>query len=106
MMKHLEFITDKMSDTLDEVEEYAHAAHRVKEEGSKSLGDIFIKIAEMHVEIYKMLHDKKVAMISEEKAKGGDAPQAMEVIFNYVHKHNIKRFAEAKYLVDEYKKSY
>ena len=105
-MEYLEFIVEKMGDTLDEIEEYAHAAHKAKGAGNKSLGDIYIKISEMHEEIYKMLHDKMVAMIAEEKGKGGDTPKAMDILFNFVHKHNIRRFTEAKYLVDEYKKSY
>ena len=55
-MKILKDLIEKANDTMDEVEWYAEKAHHLRVE-HKSLADTYIKVAEMHVDIYKMLHD-------------------------------------------------
>ena len=47
-----------------------------------------------------------VALINEQKEKGVAVPPAMMAIWEYEHEKLIKEFAEAKYLVEEYKKAY
>ena len=102
-MKILKDLIDKANDTMEEIEWYAEKAHHLRTE-HKSLADTYIKIAEMHISIYNMLHDKMVMLINEEKEKGVAVPPAMQVIYDYEHEKLIKEFAEAKYLVEEYKK--
>ena len=104
-MKILKDLIGKAEDTMEEVEWYAEKAHHLRIE-HKGLADAYIKVAEMHIEVFKLLHEKMVALIAEEKAKGGETPKAMEFIWDYEHEKMMKEFAEAKYLVDEYKKSY
>jgi hypothetical protein len=102
-MKLLRDLIEKATDTLEEVEWYAEKAHHIRTE-HKALADVYIKIAEMHVTIYNMLHDKMVMLIEEQKAKGVAVPHEMQVIWDYEHQKLIKEFAEAKYLIEEYKK--
>lgn len=64
------------------------------------------KIAEMHIDIYGMLHSRMVALITEQKEKGAHVPPEMQAIWDYEHERLIKEFAEAKFLVEEYKKAY
>lgn len=52
-----------------------------------------------------MLHDRMVEMIETEKRRATPPPE-MLAIWNYEHERLIKEFAEAKYLVEEYKKTY
>jgi hypothetical protein len=86
-MKVLKDLIEKADDTLDEIEWYAEKAHHFRSMNEfKNLADTYIKVAEMHVTIYGMLHERMVALINEEKL--------------------VKEFAEAKYLVEEYKKTY
>ena len=104
-MKILKDLIEKAKDTMDEVEWYAEKAHHLRTE-HKQLADTYIKIAEMHIEIYGMLHGRMVALITEQKEKGAHVPPEMQAIWDYEHERLIKEFAEAKFLVEEYKKAY
>lgn len=102
-MKILKDLIQKADDTLEEIEWYAEKAYHLKPE-HKSLADTYIKIAEMHISIYNMLHDRMVDLIDEERKKGVAVPAAMTAIWDYEHEKLVKEFSEAKYMVEEYKK--
>ena len=102
-MKILKDLIEKANDTMEEIEWYAEKAHHLRTE-HKPLADTYIKLAEMHIEIYGMLHSRMVALIEEEKKKGVAVPATMQAIWDYEHEKLIKEFAEAKFLVEEYKK--
>lgn len=104
-MRILKDLIEKAKDTMDEVEWYAEKAHHLRTE-HKQLADTYIKIAEMHIDIYGMLHSRMVALITEQKEKGTHVPPEMQAIWDYEHERLIKEFAEAKFLVEEYKKAY
>lgn len=104
-MKILKDLIEKAKDTMDEVEWYAEKAHHLRTE-HKQLADTYIKIAEMHIDIYGMLHGRMVSLITEQKEKGAHVPPEMQAIWDYEHERLIKEFAEAKFLVEEYKKAY
>jgi hypothetical protein len=102
-MKILKDLIEKANDTLEEIEWYAEKAHHLRSE-HKPLADTYIKLADMHINIYGILHDKMVTCIEEEKKNGIEAPAAMKAIWEYEHEKMVKEFSEAKYLVEEYKK--
>lgn len=102
-MKILKDLIEKANDTLEEVEWYAEKAHHLRQE-HKPLADTYIKIAETHVNIYSMLHERMVECIEEEKKQGHIAPAPMLAIWEYEHEKMVKEFSEAKYLIEEYKK--
>ena len=102
-MKILKDLIEKADDTLDEIEWYAEKAHHIRTD-HKSLADTYIRIAEMHIEIYSMLHEKMVELINEEKRKGTTVPSTMQAIWDYEHEKLVKEFAEAKYLIEEYRR--
>ena len=60
-MKVLKYLIQKANETMDEIEWYAEKAHHLRVD-HKSLADKYIKIAEMHVNIYTMLHDSMVEL--------------------------------------------
>ena len=103
-MKILENVVEKMDDTLDEIEFYAEQAFLLRNE-HKTLADTFIKVASMHLDIYKMLHDRVVEIIDEEKRKSVP-PSEMLAIWKYQHGRLVKRWNECKFLVDDFSKSY
>lgn len=103
-MKILKDMIKKADDTLEEIEWYAEKAHHLKSE-HRALADVYIKIAEMHIMIYNMLHEKMVAFITEERGKGKQPSAVMMEIWDFEHEKLIKEFAEVKYLIEEYKKS-
>lgn len=80
-MKILKDLIEKMDDTLEEIEFYAKEAHHLRVV-HKALADTYAKVGEMHVEIYKMLHDRVVALINEEKQKGVAVPPEMMAIWD------------------------
>ena len=104
-MKILTKMIDKADDTLEEIEWYAEKAMHYKAD-HKSVADAYNKIAEMHMSVYDILHKEMVNLIDEHKRMGHNPPPEMLAIWDYEHQKLIKRFAEAKILVDEYKKSY
>ena len=104
-MKILKELIEKMHDTMEEVEWYGEKALHLRST-HKELADSYIKVAEMHVDIYKHLHQRVVALIEEEKKKGAPVPVAMTAIWDYEHEKLVEEFAEAKVLIEEYNKSY
>lgn len=104
-MKILKDLIEKMDDTLEEIEFYAKEAHHLRAE-HKQLADTYAKVGETHVEIYKMLHDRATALIAEEKQKGVAVPPEMQAFWDYKHRKLVEEFNEAKYLLEEYKKTY
>lgn len=104
-MKILKDLIEKSKDTLEEIEWYSEKALHLKGE-HRNLADAYIEIAEAHVKVYTKLHEQMVMLIEEEKKKGTQIPVTMSVIWDYEHEKLIKEFAEAKYLIEEYKKNY
>jgi hypothetical protein len=104
-MKILKNLIEKADSTLEEIEWYAEKAHGLKDE-HRQLADTYIKISEMHVSIYNMLHERMVSLINEEKAKGVKPPESMIEYWEYIHEKLVKEMLESKYLIEEYKKSY
>ena len=104
-MKIIKDLIEKMDDTLEEIEFYGKEAHHLRAT-HKSLADTYAKVGEIHIEIYKMLHDKVVAIINEEKQKGVAVPPEMMAIWDFEHRKLVDEFNEAKYIIEEYKKSY
>ena len=102
-MRILEDLIEKSYDTMEEIEWYGEKAHHLRAE-HKALADTYAKVGEMHITIYNMLHEKMVMLIEEEKKKGVQVPKSMQDVWDWEHKKMIKRFNEAKYLIDEYKK--
>ena len=103
-MRILKKLIGKADDTLEEIWWYAEKAISLKED-HRQLAETYIKIAEMHVTIYNMLHDQMVALISEQKKRGEKVPLGMQEIWDYEHTKLIKSFAEAKSLLEEFRKS-
>jgi hypothetical protein len=103
-MKLLTCMVDKAHDTIDEVIWYAEKALQYK--GThKSIADIYNKIAEMHINIFDMLHNEINKYIDEHK-RINQVPVEMTAVWEYEHSKLLKKYSKGKTLVDEYKKSY
>ena len=104
-MKILTNLIDRAEATMEEVEWYAEKAHHLKQE-HRSLADTYIKIAEMHVTIYDMLHSQMINVIEAYKKEGHTPPVEMLAVWEYEHNKLTKHFSELKYMIEDYKKSY
>lgn len=103
-MKIIVNLIGKMNDTLEEIFYYAEKAHAIHAD-FKNLSDVYIKIAEMHVDIYKQLHEQAVKLIAEERQNRVPPPE-MLAIWNYEHENLVKNFSKAKFMIEEYHKQY
>ena len=101
-MKILKDLIKKADDTLEEVWFYAKEATLLKD-NHKSLADTYIEIGKTHIDIYGKLHDRMVAIIEEKRKSDVQVPSVMQEIWDYEHEKLVKEFAEAKYLLEEYK---
>lgn len=99
-MKIIVNLIGKMNDTLEEIFYYAEKAHAIHAD-FKNLSDVYIKIAEMHVDIYKQLHEQAVKLIAEERQNRVPTPD-----WNYEHENLVKNFSKAKFMIEEYHKQY
>ena len=104
-MKILVDLIEKAHDTMEEIEWYAEKAHSIRV-NHRELAETYIKISDMHVTIYGLLHERMVEIIEEEKRNGTQPQPEMLAIWNYEHDKLVRQFAEAKFLVEDYKKSY
>lgn len=104
-MRVIQELIDKMYDVIDEVEYYASKAHHFRAE-HKALADAYIKSAEAHIEIFRNLHDTVMKLIAEQKEKGKVPTPEMQTIYDHEHNRVIEEFHKAKWMVEEYKKTY
>lgn len=104
-MKLLTGLLERAEGTLEEIEWYGEKAMHYKTE-HKNIADTYNKIADMHITIYEMLHKQMVDLIEEYKHAGSTSSLEMVAIWEYEHEKLIKKFSEAKTLVEEYKKTY
>lgn len=102
-MKILKELIEHANDTLDEVHEYVRQAYHIHQE-HKALADTYIKIAESHISIFNMLHERMVSLIEEEKRKGVQPPAAMLVIWDYEHGKLVDELAHCRVKIEDYKK--
>lgn len=102
-MKILTSIIEKANDTLKEIEWYSEKAILLRDE-YKPIADVYNKIADIHIDIYDMLHKQMVDLIDQKKRDGIQIPAEMSAIWNYEHEKLIKEFKDAKVLVEEYKR--
>lgn len=102
-MKILTNMIEKANDTLEEIEWYGEKAMLCRDE-YRQVADVYNKIAEMHINIYDMIHKQMVDLIEQKKRDGVQVPAEMSAIWNYEHERLIKDFKKAKILVEEYKK--
>lgn len=102
-MKILKDLIKHADDTLEEVHEYVKEAYYIHQD-HKALADTYIKIAESHISIYNMLHERMVSLIEEEKKKGAQPPHEMLVIWEYEHGKLIDEYTHCRVMIEDYKK--
>ena len=102
-MKILKDLIKHADDTLEEVHEYVRQAYHIHQE-HKALADVYIKIAETHISIFNMLHERMASLIEEEKRKGVQPPKEMVVIWEYEHEKLVDELTHCRVKIEDYKK--
>lgn len=100
-MKIIEQLSEKIDDELQDAEKYIKCAYRVREE-YPDLAAVYYKLSLEEMGHMTQLHDQVVKIINEYK-KTNEVPAAMQALYDYLHKRQIKWAAKIKAKQDSYK---
>jgi len=101
-MEDIEKISDKIEYEIDGAEDYMQCAFYFKERRPR-LGDALYKIANNKINDMNLLHAEVAAMIEDYKKEHGDAPEAMKILYNIMHRKHIANAASVKGMMSLYK---
>jgi hypothetical protein len=93
-MEIIKQISEKIDSELHDAEKYIKCAYRVDEEYPQ-LADVYYKLSLEEMKHVTMLHDSVVAIINEYK-RNNEVPPAMQTLYDYLHKRQIKWAAKIK----------
>ena len=100
-MEIIKQISEKIDDELHDAEKYIRCAYKVADEYPQ-LADTYYRLSLAEMEHVTMLHDSVVRIINELK-KTTEVPEAMQVLYDYVHDRQIKWAAKIKAKQEQFK---
>ena len=95
-------LSKMIKEEICDAEKYANCALKYKDE-DKALAETFYTLASQELQHMEMLHTQVVRLINDHKAKKGDPPEAMQVLYDYVHEEQMNDVKEVKVLLSMYK---
>lgn len=98
-MKIIAKLVKLMYEEIDAADDYAELANEYKYI-DKELSDIFIKLADGAITHVDAIHKITVKKIEESRAKDGEPPKEMLIIWDYEHKKLIEELNETKVLIE------
>ena len=101
-MRIIEKISDHISDEINDAMCYARWALEEKETNG-SLADVLYSLSLDEAKHATMLHNEVVRMIEQYRRDHGEPPERMLAIYEYLHKKEIDKLAEAKHYQALYK---
>lgn len=101
-MKIIAKLIDMIQDELDGAEEYALEALKVKAQYPKLAGR-FNELAGVEMQHMKILHEEIKRLIDSYKQEHGEPPADMLAVYNYEHDKQIKKAAQIKSYIDEFR---
>lgn len=87
-MEIIKKISQKIDSELEDAERYIKCAYKVRDEYPQ-LADTYYKLSLAEMGHVTMLHDNVKNIINEYK-KNNDVPEAMQVLYEYLHERQIK----------------
>ena len=103
-MKLIEKLSDKISEEIHDAKEYAKMALEYKDE-RPDLARTLYAISTEEMGHMSRLHEAVVDIIEQYRKTNGEPPASMLAVYDYLHKQQIDKAAEAKSLQDLYKAS-
>ena len=91
----VEYIDEELHDS----EKYAKKAIHYKDE-NRSLSDMFLQLSKEEMTHMEKLHDHAVKCIAKAKEAHGEAPAAMQAVWDWEHKKMIDHAARIKLMWD------
>lgn len=101
-MQIIKMVEELIEDELHDMSKYARLAAEVKQDYGPLSHTLYTLSAqeESHV---SALHDEVVKLIDQYRSKHGDPPAAMAAVYDYLHKRQLEKMADAKRMQDIYR---
>lgn len=96
-MKIIKFLAENIQEEMHDAEKYAKLAMEYREE-YPDLADTFITLSKQEVNHATALHNHVDRIIRDYKAKGGEAPAAMQAVYDWEHERMIDNMAKVRVL--------
>lgn len=87
-MEIIKSISEKIDAELEDAQKYIKCAYRVKEQYPQ-LANTYYQLSLEEMKHVTMLHESVVRIINEYK-QNHDVPEAMQVLYNYLHDRQIR----------------
>ena len=100
-MEIIKSISQKIEAELEDAEKYIKCAYKVADEYPQ-LADTYYRLSLAEMEHVTMLHDNVVRIIEEIK-RTTEVPEAMQILYDYVHDRQIKWAAKIKSKQEQFK---
>ena len=101
-MKIIEKLSDMINKEIECAEKYARCALEYKEEYPQ-IAETFYRISNEKMGHMTLLHTQVVAIIDNYRKTKGEPPEAMQTLYNILHKRNIEQAAAVKGMLALYK---
>lgn len=102
-MKKIAEIVEAINEETEGAEEYAKMATRYKMD-DKALADSYAAMAAQELEHVDKLHAQVVRIINAQKTSGKEAPEAMQMVWDWEHNKIVDTVARIKAMLEIYKK--
>ena len=101
-MNLIEKICDRREDEIEDAKNYTMLALEAKDEYPE-MGRILYTISLQEMEHMRMLHEGVSGMIAKYRNEHGEPSEKMLMIYEYLHKKQIEKAADAKIIQAMYK---
>lgn len=101
-MKIIEKLSDKITEEVDCAENYIKCALEYKETYPQ-IADTFYRIANEKLAHMNLLHDQVVNIINSYRKEKGEPPEAMQMLYDILHKKHINHVTAVKGMISLYK---
>jgi len=100
-MEIIRRISEKIDEELHDAEKYIKCAFKVREEYPQ-LANTYYQLSLEEMKHVTMLHDSVVKIINDYKRES-EVPEAMQILYDYLHDRQIKWAAKIKAKQEQYK---
>lgn len=101
-MKLIQKLSEQIEDEIADAKKYIKCAMEMKDEHPE-ISKIYYNLSVQELEHSSMLHDAVTDEIKRYREENGEPPEGMMVLYNYMHKREMKDYDKVKRMVDDYK---
>lgn len=98
-MKIIKYLAEQIREELEDAENYAKQAHKVKEE-DRELSNTLAELSRQELAHSDALHLQAERLIKKTRENGIVPPAAMTAVWDWEHERLIEKTAHVKHLVD------